>query len=117
MTLSPKENFTVTGESFYPFLKRTDRINTECGAELTAHKVVNNYFGNTVTVAGLLTGQDIIAQLKGITGHLLIPSDMLNMSKRVFLDGISVKELEDALNVRVTVAGDNLIDIIGEQND
>lgn len=110
----------VTGESFYPILLETaKKLEKSSGAKLMVHKINNNFFGKTVTVAGLITAGDIIAQLEGKVegGTLIIPSEMLREFEDVFLDNITIDELENALNVRIIVERGNLIDIICGDNN
>ena len=69
----------------------------------------------TITVAGLVTGGDLIHQLKGreLGERLLIPANMLRSGERVFLDDVSVDDVERALGVPVTAveqAGYELLD-------
>ncbi len=63
----------------------------------------NDFYGENVTVSGLLTGQDIIAQLKGkeLGDTLLIPRNALRHEGDCFLDGVTVEEMEIALGVKV----------------
>ena len=73
------------------------------------------FFGERITVSGLVTGQDIIAQLKGkeLGSRLLLPCNMLKADEDVFLDDITVKEVSDALQVPVDIvksSGQDLID-------
>ena len=68
--------------------------------------VENDFFGHTIDVAGLLTGQDIAAQLKGkVEGRVLIPLHMLRHGETVFLDDYTVERLNDELGVPVQVVG------------
>ncbi|MBQ4583264.1 MAG: DUF512 domain-containing protein [Oscillospiraceae bacterium] len=68
--------------------------------------VENDFFGHTIDVAGLLTGQDIAAQLKGkVEGRVLIPLHMLRHGETVFLDDYTVERLSDELGVPVQVVG------------
>lgn len=66
-------------------------------------KIRNDYFGEHVDVTGLITGGDIINQLRGkpLGDRLLISASMLRHGGDLFLDGVSLTELEDALNVPV----------------
>ena len=63
----------------------------------------NDFFGHQINVAGLVTGGDLIAQLKGkdLGEKLLIPSNMLRHGETVFLDDITVADVECELNVKV----------------
>ena len=75
--------------------------NLEC--EVTPIK--NNFFGGKITVTGLLTGTDIIEQLKGkvLGDELLISSSMLRHERDMFLDSVTVKDVEETLNVKIRV--------------
>ena len=66
--------------------------------------VENRFFGEHITVAGLLCGCDLLSQLKGkdLGQRLLLPSVMLRHEQDLFLDGMSAKELETALGVPIT---------------
>ncbi len=87
----------------HPFMKALHQTLIPYGIESTLYAIRNDFFGPTITVGGLITGQDLINQLKGrlSTGLLLIPHNMLREQEDVFLDGITVEELSKALNVRV----------------
>ena len=79
--------------------------------------IYNDFFGRTIDVAGLLTAQDIITQLKGVSlgEHVLIPANMLRHGGDVFLDDLTVADLERALHRPVTVVeqdGFSLVDAI-----
>ena len=69
--------------------------------------VKNDFFGHTIDVAGLLTGQDIAAQLKGrdLGGRVLIPLHMLRHGETVFLDDYTVERLSQELGIPVQVVG------------
>jgi putative radical SAM enzyme (TIGR03279 family) len=77
------------------------------GAQVQLVTVHNRYFGESITAAGLLTGQDLIAALSGqdLGQELLIPEVMVRAGQPepVFLDDVSVSELEKAVGVPVTV--------------
>ena len=67
--------------------------------------IENHFFGEQITVAGLVTGKDIIEQLKGkeLGNELMIPSNMLRFERDLFLDNTSVEDLEKALGVKVKI--------------
>ncbi|MCL2486004.1 MAG: DUF512 domain-containing protein [Oscillospiraceae bacterium] len=69
------------------------------------YPIRNDFFGPEVTVAGLVTGRDLVSQLKGrdLRGRLLIPSVMLRREGDLFLDGMSAGEVSEALGVPVEV--------------
>ena len=105
--LETKRRITIaTGEAAYPFItEMVDRClkkwdNLECRV-----KAINNdFFGRTVTVAGLVTATDIIKQLEGedLGEELLIPSVMLRDGGDMFLDNITLGELSERLNIKIT---------------
>lgn len=71
--------------------------------------IKNEFFGENITVAGLITGQDLVNQLIGkyLGDKLLIPSVMLRQDSEVFLDDYTVSQIEKELNVKiVTVSND-----------
>lgn len=74
---------------------------------IKVHKVINHFFGEKITVAGLLTGRDIKEQVKDACGRTLIPEEMLRSGTDVFLDDMTVSELEKALNTKITVTKSN----------
>ena len=81
---------------------------TFCG-KINGHvyAVRNDFFGETVDVAGLVTGGDLIRQLQGKTlgKRLLIPANMLRRGEDVFLDDVTVQDVSEQLDVQVrTVA-------------
>lgn len=98
--------FTIaTGVSAAPFLaKLVDKAKGRCPG-LSGHVVPirNDFFGQTITVAGLVTGGDLIAQLRGkeLGSRLLIPASMLRSGERVFLDDVTVEQVERELGVAV----------------
>lgn len=69
------------------------------------YPVKNVFFGERITVSGLITGQDLKGQLRGkeLGNRLLIPCNMLRQGENVFLDDMTVEELEQALGVSVIV--------------
>ena len=78
------------------------------GLKVNVYEVVNNFFGDTITVAGLLTAKDIIEQLQGkdLGEHLFFPENALRADGDMFLDDISPEELSEKLGVTAT-AGHN----------
>ena len=68
------------------------------------YRIRNDFFGETITVTGLITAQDLIAQLKGkdLGDELLISSAMLRRDSDVFLDDLTVSDVEKELNVKLT---------------
>ncbi len=94
---------TVTGESAAVEISSfVSRLAGKTGARIHLHVIENRFFGGQVTVTGLISGQDIIDQLKGrpLGSLLLIPDVMLKEGEDVFLDDLTLGELETALGVR-----------------
>ena len=76
--------------------------------------VENEFFGKTITVAGLVTGQDILAKLDGLDlgDELLVPSCMLRHEQDVFLDDITLDELKAKLNINVRLCDNDGYDVL-----
>ena len=114
----------ATGVSAAPFLQElVDMAQAKCGKiEGKVYPIVNHFFGQTITVAGLVTGGDLTEQLRGreLGERLLIPASMLRSGERVFLDDVSLDDVERELNIPVIpVAQDGyeLLDaMLGIQN-
>ena len=105
--LENKRIITIaTGEAAYPFISQmVDKMqikwdNLECRVKC----IKNNFFGGKITVAGLVTATDIEQQLKGIDlgDELLIPSVMLRDGGDMFLDSVTLEELSNRLNIKIT---------------
>lgn len=69
----------------------------------------NDFFGEQITVAGLLTGQDLLHQLKDkdLGDRLLLPCSMLRSGEETFLDDMTVSELKNALQVKTVIVNSN----------
>lgn len=95
----------ATGVSAAPFIDQILQKAKEKVPQLQGHvyPIRNRFFGETITVSGLVTGQDLIAQLKGqeLGQRLLIPSNMLRAGESVFLDDVTVADVERELGVTV----------------
>lgn len=92
----PQDYLLVTGVSGAKVLEPVVReLNTIGNLQVQVVAVENQFFGPTITVSGLITGQDIVSSLQNleIAGEVLIPSVMLKSDEDVFLDGMSVEEL------------------------
>ena len=101
----------ATGAAAYPLIKElTDEVVAKCGG-LSANvvKVENRLFGDKITVAGLICGEDFYNALKGtnLGDELLIPAVSLRREGDMFLDDMTIKTLSQRLNIKVTpVAND-----------
>ncbi|WP_123054128.1 DUF512 domain-containing protein [Clostridium sp. JN-1] len=124
-----KGSFTmITGVSAYnEILEASNKIRLiNDKIDIKVEKIVNNFFGKTITVAGLLTAADIIDQLRKreIGEYVIISDNMLRRGyelgdngDKVFLDDVTVEELSKALNRKILIrsfTGEDLIDIINE---
>ncbi|MBR5712635.1 MAG: DUF512 domain-containing protein [Lachnospiraceae bacterium] len=84
--------------------------------------IVNHFFGETITVSGLLTGSDIIDQMKDkkILGRLLLPENLLRSGETVLLDDMTVADIENALQTRVRIVkseGYDFVDSLVKEGD
>jgi putative radical SAM enzyme (TIGR03279 family) len=98
----------VTGVSFSNIMKKiADRLTRIKGVSLKQVTVKNCFFGSTVTVAGLLTGSDILHALRGrrLGDMVLIPESALKEDDDVFLDGMRLDQLRETLMVEIHKAG------------
>ncbi len=97
----------ATGRLAFPYIKKMAERMTRAFPNLTiyVYPITNYFFGEQITVSGLITGQDLLAQLKdkplGI--RLLLPENILRSGEDVFLDDFRVPELEKALQVPVNI--------------
>ena len=115
----------VTGELFYNCsLEMADAINKKYpNIDIKVYKIINDFFGHTITVTGLLVGKDIIEQLKGkdLGDELLLPANTLKWGEDIFLDDVSLDELKDVLQTTPVIVksnGKDFIDkILGEENE
>lgn len=102
--------FTIaTGVSARPLLDKLLQTGHKKCANINGEVVaiVNDFFGHTIDVAGLITGGDLIAQLRGrdLGERVLIPSKMLRHGEGVFLDDVTLDEAAEALGVPVVPIG------------
>jgi putative radical SAM enzyme (TIGR03279 family) len=96
----------VTGVSAADDIKTfARRLADKCGLDLRVHVIENNFFSGHVTVTGLLTGQDLLAQLaeQDLGDILIIPDVMLREGEEVFLDDVSIDELVERCDKQVEI--------------
>jgi len=95
----------ITGVSFAPILKEyAKKLEAKLGLKAEVHAIVNNFFGKSVTVAGLVTAGDIIDQVGGVKSDaFVIPDNMLREFTDTFLDNKTVEEVEAALGEPIIV--------------
>lgn len=94
---------SASGVSAAPFMSRLFERLIPYGIKINVHPIVNRYFGESVTVSGLITAGDLMDQLIGklTSDILLIPHNMMRENDDVFLDGIRLPKLESSLGVKV----------------
>lgn len=108
----------VTGEMCSEYLfKIKNKIEEKLNIKITLYVIKNNFFGGKVSVAGLLTGKDIIEQIQGTLKEALtfIPRNMLKADEDIFLDDVTVEELENKLGTKIITCkytGEDLIEKI-----
>ena len=121
---SPRHVSIATGVAAYDTIKAM-AIELEArieGLQIDVYKIINHFFGETITVSGLLTGKDISEQLAGKSlGDLLIfPSNALRSGEDIFLDDMTPKQLSAILGVPVSPSKDGgegfICDALGVQH-
>jgi len=129
LDISINESFSiVTGTlAYHELLEASNKIKKKNpNIKLDVYGIVNNYFGDSITIAGLLTGTDIIVQMKGIikSKYLIMSNNMFrkgyeltDSTEQIMLDNMKIKDIESALNVKVIVVdytGEDLIQKLNE---
>ncbi len=106
----------ATGEAAYGFISSLARkLADKCpGLTLNVYKIKNNFFGENITVSGLLTGIDVYKQLRGkkLGDVLILPSNMLKRDEDLFLDGMTPDMLSEKLHTKIIfseASGDDFI--------
>ena len=114
-----REVSIATGFLAYPYIQRmADRIMEKYPkSKLHVYGIRNDFFGKLITVSGLITGQDLIGQLKGkaLGEKLLLPCNMLRIEEQDFLDDVTLQDVKDALQVPVDIvksSGQDFIDAV-----
>lgn len=113
----------ATGKLAYPYIKEmADAVMAAFEfVQIMVYPIRNDFFGELITVSGLLTGQDLEAQLTGqdLGERLLLPQNVLKSGERVFLDDMTVEALEKALQVPVDIvksSGKDFVDAVLDWN-
>jgi putative radical SAM enzyme (TIGR03279 family) len=106
----------VTGVAAYSLMvKLSKKIMKKIPVKINVVKIINNFFGDRITVSGLITGRDIIRQLKGKNYiNIILPGNMINDNK-VTLDNFTIEDLEIELSTKVKVCdadGEALLDLL-----
>ena len=97
----------ATGRLVGPILDGLVREITEVFPQVRADvaPITNHFFGELITVSGLITGQDLTAQLAGrdLGEELLLPANMLRSGENVFLDDMTVEQVEETLQIKTVI--------------
>jgi putative radical SAM enzyme (TIGR03279 family) len=101
--LRNKSGTILTGTLFAPVLQKlVQKLNKQSGSQLIVEPVENGYFGGDVSVAGLLTGRDLLTARGRVKGEfVLIPRQMLKSDEDIMLDGMRIGDVAEALGVPV----------------
>ncbi|HEW81350.1 MAG TPA: DUF512 domain-containing protein, partial [Nitrospirae bacterium] len=102
--IDPRKAALITGASFMPYLEEfAKKLKAIEGLSLDVIKVENKFFGPSVTVAGLLTGKDILKSVVGKTKAdcLLVPNVALKEGTDMFLDNVTLRDIEESLGMNV----------------
>nr|WP_330363573.1 DUF512 domain-containing protein [Butyrivibrio sp. LC3010] len=107
---------TASGKLIYPFIREMAQKLTEVipGLTVHVHEITNNFFGERITVTGLLTGQDIIEQLKGqkLGEALVLPQNILRAGEDYLLDDVHISDIERELGVKIRIIKSGGMDFI-----
>ena len=114
-----REVSVATGKLAYPFIQKfAGRLMEKyTGTKIHVYSIENIFFGELITVSGLITGQDLAAQLKGrpLGDRLLLPCSMFRSGEEVFLDDMTSAQLAETLQVRIDIvksSGQDFIEAI-----
>lgn len=111
----------ATGRLAAPYIEECMELIREKYPNVCAEvkQITNYFFGERITVSGLVTGQDLKKQLAGceLGERLLIPCNMLRSGENVFLDDVTVEELEEFLNTRIVVVNEDGADLVASVLD
>jgi len=119
---APGEISMATGKLAYPVLKeQIEKINAKFpNKKVHLYAIRNDFFGEKITVSGLVTGQDIIKQLKGceLGSKLCLPRNMFRSGEEVFLDDVTRSDVERELGVTVEILENSGYDFVnGVKNE
>lgn len=111
-----REISLATGRLAYPIIVKMSERLMDAFPNLIIHvyDIRNDFFGERITVSGLITGQDLIAQLsdKALGEKLILPQNMLRSGEDYFLDDVTLGELEKALQVQVDIVKSSGYDFV-----
>lgn len=106
-----REYSVATGKLAYPLIKKLTEKLTEKfnNTKINVYEIKNEFFGETITVSGLLTATDIIKQLKGkkLGEKLFLPNNCVRDGETILLDDLYLEDIEKNLNIKVQLSEDN----------
>ena len=106
----------ATGELAAPFLrKHVESVRKKYpNVDIQVFAIKNEFFGGKITVAGLITGTDLISQLKGkdLGDRLLLTNHMLKSGEPVFLDDVTLDDVQNALQIKVSIVESSGADFV-----
>ncbi|MBQ4078472.1 DUF512 domain-containing protein [bacterium] len=108
-TVKSQKEFTVacSVSAKDAFIMFADQLNKIDGINLQVHPIKSDFWGEDVNVAGLITAQDLINQLKGICHkNVIIPSIVLRPYTTEFLDGLTVEDVEKEIDAKIHITQD-----------
>lgn len=119
-----KGSFTlITGVSAYDEIEWAANAITEKNDKITINiqRIVNDFFGPTITAGGLLTGQDIMKQVQAgnVFNYIIMPKNMFKSGESIMLDDVTIAELENYFNKKILLCeytGEDLIQLINEHS-
>ena len=117
--LKNKSGTIITGTLFAPVLQKlVHKLNEQSGSRLVVEPIENGYFGGDVSVAGLLTGQDLLSARDRLKGEfVLIPRQMLKSDDEIMLDGMRITDVSQSLGVPVHAINlDGLASLLLQKN-
>ena len=114
--LLKREISMATGKLAYPYIKQfADRVMELCdGLKVHVYAITNEFFGEMITVSGLITGQDIVKQLKDqpLGEVLYLPENILRSGEEVFLDNLTISDVQNSLQVPLDIVKSNGYELI-----
>ncbi len=103
-----RELSIVTGEAAYDLMSEIagELMKKFPNIKINVYKIINEFFGESITVSGLLTGGDIIKQLRGreLGEYIILPDSLLRNGETVLLDDVYVSDIERELDIKVKIA-------------
>ena len=122
LKIEGKGSFTlITGILAYNEISKAAKAIEDANnkVKVNVHKIINNFFGETITVAGLLTGQDIMKQIKveSVLDYIIMPRNMFKSGENIMLVDVTIDELEKYFKKKIIICdykGEDLIQLINE---